>query len=470
MRNLWMVFAFVAVFFTAFAAAQQTAQNVEQSMPQPIASSKSGMEKFTDWFHNPTPWLSMEADLKWQWLNGWNIDRFNDDSGLSNWNFTLNRVRWGTKTKITDDIEFNLRWVWEFRTWDGPDTAGRPKEVDFDEIVWDRFNLTIRNLGGMPLTMVVGRQDIILGTGWLVLEGTNNDEARTIFFDALRFTYEMQKDKTLDLILIDQKADSSAWLKPFADGHKLVNNTDQTGAIVYYTDKSRPNLQLEGYFIYKHDTPVASGSVGDEIYTIGGALSGPLFKSEHWKYRAEGAVQTGNKDGHSLRAFGTIDTLEYHFNDKYKNVLHGTFEYLSGDKPGTGTNEGFDNLWGHWPQYSMINTYAYWFENGPGASTNLARFNLGHSFCPTDKIQISTDYHLLFANENPLGGTTNPSGPSWSNGGKFRGQLFTTQLKYNVTKNLVGYYLFEYFVPGNYYAEPDRDPAYLSQITIEYTF
>jgi hypothetical protein len=476
MRGLIIVFiATAAIFNTISSAEEKSAQSAGANQtvaPSPAPAGRtSGMESFRNWFHNPTPWLSMEADLKWEWLNGWNLDTLKDDSTgrVSNWNFTLNRFRWGTKTKISDDIEFNHRWVWEFRTWDGPDTYD--KNVDFDEIVWDKFNLTVRNLGDMPLTMVVGRQDIILGTGWLVLEGTNIDEGRTIFFDALRFTYEMlNRDTTLDLIFIDQSADSSAWLRPFSDGHKYINWHDERGAIIYVTDKSRPNLQLEGYFIYKDENPVNASNVNAEIYTLGGALSGPIGLSEHWKYRAEGAVQAGNKNGESLRAFGTLDTIEYHFNDAKKNVLHASLEYLSGDDPGSGRNEAFDPLWGQWPQWSVINSYAYWYETSPSETTNLLRIGLGHSFWLTEKIQMCTDYHLLWANENTRGGSSAANGLTWSNDGKFRGYLITEQLKYNLTKQLKGYFLFEYFIPGNYYAGSSRDPAYVSKINLEYTF
>ncbi len=43
-------------------------------------------------------------------------------------------------------------------------------------------------MGGMPLTATVGRQDIIEGVGWLVMDGTPLDGSRTVYFDAARFT------------------------------------------------------------------------------------------------------------------------------------------------------------------------------------------------------------------------------------------------------------------------------------------
>ncbi|OQA03693.1 MAG: hypothetical protein BWY69_00287 [Planctomycetes bacterium ADurb.Bin401] len=77
---------------------------------------------------------------------------------------------------------------------------------------------------------------------------------------------------------------------------------------------------------------------------------------------------------------------------------------------------------------------------------------------------------MLWANQNTIGGTAAANGMSWSQGGKFRGHLFTGLVNYNITKQLRSYFLFEYFVPGNYYAESSRDAAYVSKVNVEYTF
>ena len=100
-----------------------------------------------------------------------------------------------------DDIDFNMRLVWEFRVWDHP--TRKNQHIDFDEILFDRFNLTMRNMFDMPLTGVIGRQDIILGKAWLVLDGTPLDGSRTIYLDAARFTYDWEeKDTKIDMIYI----------------------------------------------------------------------------------------------------------------------------------------------------------------------------------------------------------------------------------------------------------------------------
>ena len=495
-NDVWkflVVFVAAAMFSIAFAAEQQaTAQQ-----PTTSASSNLSLDNFRDWFHNPTDWLTMGADWRVRWTYGWNLDTLNSDATNrdSGWNWYQNRMRWWTKTKINEDMDFNLRYTWEFRVWDVPERKRGTGDqgTDFSEIVWDQLNLTARNLFDMPLTMVAGRQDIVLGQGWLVQDGTPFDAARTLYMDALRFTYKIpDRDTTVDLIYIENRASEDAYFKPINDRHRQVMAQDERGFILYITDKSRPNMQLEGYFIYKNDNPVdtppTAGPSGDdpwpaywskkaEIYTLGGAVSGAIAQSEHWKYRMEGAVQTGRKQTqqegtamHTLQAFGTEDRIEYHFNDAKKNILHGIFEYLSGDDPGTGKNEAFDPLWSRWPQWSELYPYCYTLETMVSETTNLYRLAFGHSMQLTENVTMYTDYHLLWADQNTEKNRPHPGVIGFTSSGKFRGQLATWQLKYKLNKNLNGHLLLEYFQPGNYYESWSRDAAYFIRVNLDYTF
>jgi hypothetical protein len=510
-RNVWRLLVIISILviattFSAFAATepQTTAapKPVAVAAPPPAASpTSSSGNSFRDWFHNPAPWLEMTGDLRMRWTYGWNLDTLNSEAANrdSGWNWYQNRMRWGMKFKLNDDIDFNLRYVWEFRVWDVPErkraTTGG---TDFSEIVWDQFNLTMRNFGGMPVTAVIGRQDIRLGEGWLIADATPIDAARTAYFDALRFTYAIPgKEKTtLDLIYVENRAAENAYLKPINDRHRYATEQDERAVIIYYTDKSRPNLGIEGYFIYKNDNPVDStptvGATGDDawpgywskrarIYTFGGALSGPIGDSEHWKYRAEGAVQTGKKSGmlpgsHTLTnmknmfAFGTVDKIEYNFNDEKKNKLRGSFEFLSGDDPDNGKVTAFDPLWGEWPRNSEVLCYIYNLETMIGEVTNMYRLGIGHSMQLTEKIAMDTDFHLLWAAENTEKGRSHARVIEFSNSGGYRGALATWQLKYAITKNLNGHLLLEYFQPGNYYTANSRDGAYFTRINLDYTF
>lgn len=473
------------------------------------AADKSGFDRFRDWFHNPTSWLSQTADLRVRYTYGYNFDTYNKESTRNRkWNWYQNRVRYGQKFKISDDIEFNMREVWEFRVWDSPPRKNgngsslekRVHGTDFSEIIFDQFNLTMRNLGGMPLTMVAGRQDIIFGEGWLVFDGTPLDAARTQYFDALRFTYDLpgHEKTTLDMIVIGNKGAENAYLEPINDRHRFTQEQDELGTIIYYTDRSRASLNIEGYFIFKHDDPVGPSNVRAysgydnlppfyfrkaTIYTFGGALSGSVFGSEHWKYRSEGAIQFGEKQAReennwlkmdelrSMQAFGTVNKLEYLFNDKHKNKLRGCFEFLSGDRPGTERDEGFDILWGRWPRFSELMAYSYTLESRVGDYTNLYRLGLGHSIQLTDKISIDTDLNWMWADTNSEK-NRQPANKAliFSDNGKYRGTLLTSVLKYKITKDLMAHFWFEYFMPGDYYTSQSRSPAYFTRVNLDYTF
>jgi hypothetical protein len=526
MTKRWIILTVLlaSVFIISFAQAQTTTStpNTPPATPPTKASTltpatdaavtaatedKSGLERFRDWFHNPTDWLSQGADLRVRYTYGWNLDTLNDNptNRDSKWSWFQNRARMWQKFKLTDDVDFNIRYTWEYRVWDSPDRKNgngtsfeRTHGTDFSEILFDQFNITARNLGNMPLTMVAGRQDIIFGEGWLVSDATPGDAARTAYFDALRFTYEVRDKTTLDMILVANRAAEDAYLAPINNRHRFGTDQDETGVILYLTDKTNPNMNVEGYFINKNDNPVnhfpvvyATGydqvpkywSRKANLYTFGGALSGKLMGSDHWTYRTEGAIQTGQKEGVSqnssrlpftgmknLMAFGTLDKIEYNFNDKRKNKIRGTFEFLSGDNPDSGKIEQFDPLWGRWPRISETIGYVYNLETRVEEATNLYRFGVGHSINLTDKLIMNTDLNFLFADTNGAKNFSRPGVIEFSDSGKFRGTLATVMFKYQLSKNLLANLLLEYYQPGSYYASGNRDAAYFTRINLDYTF
>lgn len=494
MKKAIFVLVFLTALFvvTAWAASPGQQTRLEATAtPEPVPHHHLEGD-FLDWFHNPADWLEMGADTRFRIIVAKNIDSLNDNppgNRENHWNFTRHRMRWWQKFKLNDDVDFNSRLVWEWRHWDeGPRAGGnvRDQSVDFDEILFDQFNLTVRNLFDMPLTMVAGRQDIILGKGWLVLDGTPLDGSRTICMDALRFTYNWEeKATTFDMIYVFTKAAEDAWLKPINDEDRHFTEQDEQGFIFYVTNKSLENTQFEAYFIYKNDNPInvtaadepvpwpsALWSKKAEIYTFGGAIQHKF--NETWNARVEGAVQTGKKEtvgrGRTadLEAFGLVSKLNYEFNDEKKNNLHIGYEYLSGDDPGTRDDEQFDPLWGEWPQWSELYVYTYNLETMIGETTNLHRFNVGHSFKPAKNWQINTDYHALWAAENSA--TTFPGILATSGQSSFRGHLFTCWVKWQCCKQLSWHALAEYLSPGSYYDQRNRDGAYFLRFNIEYVF
>jgi hypothetical protein len=503
---------------TMLAAALVIAASAGVSLGAPDANApKSEWDQFMDSFHNPAPWLQQGADFRFRIETGENWQTLNDDARATNanniaghagtdhvWNYERYRTRWWTKSSLGQDVSINTRLTWETRTWNEPSAraqrfdipASDPRNASVrewnpDEAIFDWLNVNVRNIGEMPLAATVGRQDLLgVGSGWLIFDGTPLDGSRTVFFDAARFTYgNKDTDNVFELIYIDQSAESNRWLKPINDQDRALHIADERGAIAYLTNRSLAPTQLEGFFIYKNDNPIddtddtgpvtnipraalPSWSRKAEIFTFGGAVGNIVAPEEHWKYRAEGAYQFGDKDNSSgvsqdLEAFGALTNLEYLFKDPMDNSLHVGYEYASGDKPGTDKNEQFDLLWGKWPRWSELLIYTASNETDVADLSNLHRVNFGHKMQLTKEASLSSDVHFLWADHTNTG--WNPA-LKVSGDSKYRGTLLTSWLKYQFSKQLTGHLMGEYFIPDNYYQTPSDDGAFFIRFNIEYTF
>ncbi len=480
----------------------------EAAKPAAPAHKELLWPDFWQTFHDPTPWLHMGLDERLRIEAGENWQTLDPDHNKGTddrWMYERYRTRWWTKWTLDENVSFNTRLVWEFRTWQQPEAktqftnppggGANPHVTNWnvDEALFDWFNVNIRNLGGLPLTATVGRQDIIFGVGWLVLDASPLDGSRTIgLFDAARFTYDWSDMATkVDVIYANNAPESDRWLKPINDQDRgLMEDKEQAG-IVYLTNTSFKPIQLEGFFIYKQDKPLDHTltnfpfiwSEKGDLYTFGAAVAGT--QGDHWKYRAEGAVQTGNRAGdeprpgsplavvdlgprHDVLAFGTLDTLEYQFKDPHDNATHLTYEYASGDDPDTDRIERFDLLWGRWPRWSELLIYTWANETRVADTTNLHRLNIGHRIQINRQWQLTGDYHALWADENT--GAVIPSRLHVSGSEKFRGHLLTSWLRYKFSDQLYGHFLAEYFFPGDYYVSPSDTNAYFLRVNVEYIF
>jgi len=504
--------AFVIWVSQAMAAAPQAAAPVS-APPAASAAAPHWHTAQGDWvdaFHHPFDGLEMGMDLRLRDEYNHNTTSVDDQFGDNydnaarkikhgNWNegnAQRYRMRWSTIWTLAPDVTFNTRLVWEFWTFNSPKNSyntasGNGRDTDLRELIFDRLNIQWKNAFDAPMTLTIGRQDIMLGTGWLVCDGTTGDGSRTFYFDAARATINLRDKTQLDLIGITQYDDEETWLTPFnhRDFLHVTQKTDENGFIAYLTDKSIENTQLEAYYIYKKEEPSnwtqfwqnrsknwsTTPGLDAEIHTFGGRVAQNL--DENWSYSVEMAKQFGTRNDESMKGLGTNDKLAYAFNDEWKNELRTTFEYLSGDKPGTRGSERFDPLWGDWPQPQRggdLCGFLYTFETATYEVTNLYRLGFGHTFKPIKDWSFATDYNLLWADQNTKGDSSSPSGtygsPQYSSSGNFRGQLLSWLATYSCCKNFKTYFMLDYFVPGDYYDESTRDHAVFARVNVEWTF
>jgi hypothetical protein len=510
MKNKAYALTIVALGATLVIARAQTTQTTAKAQAPPPALSPT--EQTIKDIKNPAPWFNWGADLRVrnEYFN--NAQTLTSDpnlsaqAGLHSQDYFRFRGRLWASAVPLENLSLNARLAAEPRLWMEPSSSANYREsnagnsgMEWRYGIFDNLNVCWTNMAGLPAQIKVGRQDLYFtkdgmpGDGWLVADATPLDGSWTFFFDAARLTYNIEDLKTtIDAVGLVQYARPDAWLPTLgpsttAGSPAAYGLTDQNekGAILWIANKSMPAANIDGYFMYKHDTrvnnPPPVGTFGDDadIYTVGARFSG-LVK-EHWKYSAEGAYQFGQKkdpflnragnnallspgaqttDFRDLSAFGFNNKLSYLFNDKLKNQVFVSYEFLSGDDSNTKQDEMFDVLWGRWPRWSELYIpYSYIPETRTGQVGNIHRFGPGWSLVPMRNMDFSLNYNLMYSDQDTPTRANQPQ--LFSRNGSFRGHYLQAILKYKFSQHVSGHLWSEFVFPGNFYASGDQAMTFL---------
>jgi hypothetical protein len=446
-----------------------------QAQTPPAAAQASSLDRFLDEAKNPVDWLHWGADFRARNEYYNNIVTLRDDAPLHEQDVFRYRGRvWASITPVTG-LSLNTRLSAEPRQWMKPSFVGAHRGrtgMEWRYGIFDVLNVKWTNAFNQPLTITAGRQDMAFGefwNWWLVADGTPGDGSWAFFLDSVRLTYDAADLKTkFDLIYIYQNAQPDEWLPTLGRSRDyFLTDQNEQGVIFYVSNKSLKNTQLDGYYIYKRDSqelPALPRGSNADIHTLGGRISGTPF--EHWRYSVEGAYQFGEKQDPTVRpvsaqwrdidAFGANARLSYLFNDPWNNQLHLSYEYLSGDNPGTpGRDEMFDVLWGRWPRFSEAYIYSYIQETGGRVAqlNNIQRLGFGWSINPIRNMTFSAVYNAWFAPEEVPTRALTPA--LFSGDGDFRGHYLQAVLKHQFSKRLSGHLWSEFIWPGDFYRNRD---------------
>jgi hypothetical protein len=459
MRRLFIVTLLGCLCHAAalLCSAQDAALNASKFEPPKEAPSSLWRE-----ITHPTPWLRWGFDSRSRWElvdHGLTLQE-GPTSELSYLRFR-NRI-WAQAEPITN-LLLHARLMTEPRYFFKPDSI---EGWGNEEALLDQLFIEWSKIGGLPLRIKAGRQEMQFGTRWLIYDGTVRDGSRTEFFDAVRLTAEApEKKSTIDLIGILVRAEAHDVLPIINDlGEHLAEQDERAGAL-YATHEVSRQARLEAYYIFRHlSRHLPEGSDGN-LHTPGLRVSGRI--GDRWDYSIEGAVQRGEVDERDVLAYGWNSELGLRLGGAWKHRVYVGHEYLSGDDPGTGRHEGWDPMWSRRGRFSelMVFTYAAEANGRRGYFTNLQRPSLGWGANPTRKLDLRLEYSPMLANSNPMAGSE-----MFSDDGRFRGHFILGSLRYTATKHVAFVLRNELFLPGNYYASNHRDVADFLRAEVNLTF
>lgn len=389
--------------------------------------------------------VSMGGLVTFRGYNLQNVWDFNDRTDGDNRDvFRTKGSLWGT-FKATDDVTATIQ-VTDQTYGEGvtysQSTLAQDTAMDnsSNKVFLDNAYVDVKHLLNLPVEGIFGRQNLIYGSGFVILDGQSQFASTSYYFDGVKLRWNITDQMMLDgLYMKDQENNVS-------NGVNGGAGDDITLSGFYFTNKKCPitGMQQELYALNRNDE-----AIGKDIWMYGVRLSDKLKNG--FDYSLEGAFQTG-KDTRTQdqEAFGTKLDAGYTFKDvAWTPRPYVNYSYLSGDgDPNDGTNKQWDVFYGGWPQWGDLlawkflnlktgpttnvnnlksvytNFDAYSTTFGEAIYSNLQMITFGTAANITPKFSVNLSYSLLSFNE------TNPGvDDDFSN-------YYQATLKYQYTKEL----------------------------------
>ncbi len=399
---------------------------------------------------------SVANDLSKQWnvtfderirLETWDNAITLDETAEAPMTYTRTRTRLGAVWSPSSHAAIGLRLANEFRYFLAPTS------VDFSlhEVFVDHLYARLTLSPALPLTFTIGRQDIMLGEGFIVLDGTPLDGSRSAYFNTVRIDWTFPSDHNVTAFASHQK-ETNAWLPVIHEANQELIEQPETGLGLYYRGKwSQRDVHLYLVYLNRSDNP--DFPLNSTVTTLGGRIQQRIVKSTDLTAVIETGFQFGERANASRRAWGGHGYLKYRpeWRSKYSFLpasLTAGLIYLSGDNPGTDTWEGWDPMFGRWPKWSESYIYTQIKEDAVAWWTNLVSVNLAAQFYLTQSAELTFTVHHLVAPQESEISSDFPGG-----GGNTRGKLFIGELSYAFDRCWSGHLLAEHFDPGDYYLD-----------------
>jgi hypothetical protein len=396
------------------------------------------------------------------WNNVFNFQNVDPVTGRTNNDDNFLRL----KTSIWDRIEYDKKYGFYVKLtnearyfFDSTNTSpgNRPLGMNKDEIFFDNLIVYANNIAGLPLDVSIGRQDLMYGDGFILMDGTPGDGSRSYYFNAAKTSVRFNESNSVDLIYITDQPYENSLPIMFSSPKRNLSAYHEEAAVVYGKLKPATGLGLEPYYVWKKEfgsdpNTLRLNTVGMRYtYTVGSSWRGLISRGEY--AHQFGSYANGVKreaDGGYIFAGQKYDTLPF------TPSWELGYTYLSGTKPGaTDINRGWDPLFSRYPWLSELYSLTLAKESGGILAywSNLQAYRAAMKFVVTPDTTLDLSYTYMLANES----MTQTS--IFAAGGVKRGDLYIAKLAHKFTKAIDGYLLFEGFAPGGFYNVVNRDTA-----------
>lgn len=379
--------------------------------------------------------------------NAYNIYDFDKTAGSDPDNYFRFKASLWSKFTINDYDSVYLKLTSEPRSYLYRSSLAKGDSKKRREVLIDNFYVKLDEFMESPVSLKIGRQDFLgqYGEHFLIATGTPASGSREFFFDAVRASVALTETETVDVIFIKNDKFDKKFLSDGAYDTKL-NQSDETGTVVYLKSKLSDELKGELYYMNKLEKTATKS----RLDTIGAYAK--YNAAEMGTFRGQFAIQTGEYGQYDNEGFGGYVFWDKVFDGDIKPKLTLGALFLSGDDPNTNKNEGWNPLWSRFPYLNEIYAYALLAEtsgiqggSAPGYWTNTQMLTARLTIKPLEKMSIAMAIDMFTAMEKAATST-----------GKDKGLSPHITLKYKFSPTVsfrTQMYIFE---PGDYYSGSDN--------------
>lgn len=357
--------------------------------------------------------------------------------------------------------ELQLRLTNENRLYLAPKSDPRlKKDFDLHELFVDQLSLRWRNPGRLRLAVTMGRQDLMLGEGFLVMDGGPLDGSRSAYFNGLRLDYAPSSGSSLAFFFVRQPR-TDTLLPVVNDQAQLLVEQEEQGVGFYFSGTTK-GTGLEAY-LFRKDAFAFGPLPGGALHVAGGRVVHPF--SQKLSLTAEAALELGTLGARRRSGVGGYFHLDHKSGLEFPLPAQLTLGgiYLSGDDPASARHEGWDPAFSRWPKWSDSLIYLMARETRVADWTNFVSIYGQLLFEPFAKAKLSLAWHHLRAAE------MTPANAVLSGAGRGRGELLILKIAYEIGGNLAGRLIWEHFRPGDFY-RAGADPFHWVQFELFFRF
>lgn len=265
------------------------------------------------------------------------------------------------------------------------DISGPAETLFEDDFDLRQGYVELKNLLDLPLSLLVGRQELSYGEQRLIGGFNWSNTAQT--FDALRLRYQTEE------LQVDIFASQKVLIE---DNHFNERDHSDNFYGIYATWKKVKNHLIDVYVLLRDTEKARAFSKAEAAAKMDEVTFGTRVKGwdlNGWDYQVEIAGQGGNYGSGEIQAFALISQVGYTLADcPLKTRLFFEYAHASGDDdPGDGDRGTFDNLY---PTNHLYYGYADFVS-----LQNINDFEFGFEMKPIKNLKLICSLHLFYLDE-----------------------------------------------------------------------